>query len=100
MTEIWHRIRRRHRPDPEGTLTCREVVELVTAYLENALSTAEQRRFKEHLGGCSGCAGYLNQIRETIAVTGRVDLDDLPDASRAELLSAFRGWPRDRGAGA
>lgn len=73
-------------------LTCRELVELVTDYLEGALSPADLRRFEEHIGGCDGCTEYLAQFKRTIDLTGTLTPRDLtPDAETA-LLSAFRSW--------
>jgi len=73
-------------------LSCRELVELVTDYLEGALSEEERLRFDEHIGRCQGCRVYVEQLRETILVVGRLSEDSLsPDAER-ELLEAFRGW--------
>src|SRR4029078_3367823 len=59
--------------EAQGMLSCREVVELVTAYLEGALTEAEEVRFEEHLAMCDGCAAYLDQMRRTIDVAGRLD---------------------------
>ena len=73
-------------------LSCRELVELVTDYLEGALLADERARFEEHIAGCGGCETYLEQIRQTIESVGRLPDDGLtPDAERA-LLEAFRGW--------
>ena len=73
-------------------LACRELVELVTEYLEGALSPGEVARFEEHLAGCSRCAEYLAQIEATARVIGRISLDPLPPAGRDALLAAFRTW--------
>jgi len=91
MTTIWQRIRGRKEPG----LTCVQVVELVTEYLEGGLSEADRARFDAHLSGCDGCTDYLDQIRVTIAVVGRVDEDDLSGEAKAGLVAAFRGWDRD-----
>jgi anti-sigma factor RsiW len=73
-------------------LSCRELVELVTDYLEGALSPEEHERFDEHIAGCGGCKVYLEQIRQTIRALGYMPDDRLaPDAERT-LLEAFRGW--------
>jgi anti-sigma factor RsiW len=72
-------------------LACREVVELVTAYLDDALDPTDRVRFEEHLVFCDGCENYLEQMRMTIRLTRRVD-DQLPVELQAELLEAFRGW--------
>ena len=91
MTSIWQRIRGRSEPG----LTCAQVVELVTDYLEGGLSDADQARFDAHLSACDGCTNYLDQIRVTITVVGRVREEDLSAEAKAGLLTAFRGWARD-----
>jgi anti-sigma factor RsiW len=75
-------------------LACREIVELVTAYLDDALAPPDRERFEEHLVFCDGCDTYLEQMRLTIQATGRVRLDDLPSELEERLLDAFRGWSR------
>jgi anti-sigma factor RsiW len=73
-------------------LSCRELVELVTDYLEGALTDAELQRFEHHLAGCGKCQQYLEQFRATIATTGTLTIDDLTPEAEAALLQAFRGW--------
>jgi anti-sigma factor RsiW len=71
-------------------ISCREVVELVTAYVEGALSKRDRDRFEGHMAGCDGCDNYLAQMRETIRITGTLTEDQVPEPMRAALLSAFR----------
>ena len=78
--------------EPDGGLTCAEVVEIVTDYLEDMLEAPDRERFEEHLAFCPGCDAYLDQMRQTIAVTGRLREDDLPPPVRTSLLDAFRAW--------
>ena len=78
------------RQKPE--LVCQEVVELVTDYLEGALSRSERRRFEAHLGGCEHCTEYLAQMRATIRLTGRLDAEDLTPAMREEFTALYRRW--------
>ena len=73
-------------------LTCREMVELVTDYLEDRLPAAERERFERHLAGCDGCRAYLEQMRAMLSALGRIEEPDLPPAARDELLEAFRTW--------
>jgi predicted anti-sigma-YlaC factor YlaD len=75
-----------------GEITCQELVELVTAYLDNALSLFEQQRFEEHLTRCRGCQAYLEQMRQTIRLTGTIEEDEVPPDVRDKLLEAFRNW--------
>jgi predicted anti-sigma-YlaC factor YlaD len=75
-------------------LVCREVVELVTDYLEGSMSPADRARFEEHLTGCDGCSIYLDQMRTTIRVTGSLDEDSIPAEQLEQLTRAFRNWRR------
>jgi anti-sigma factor RsiW len=85
----WLRGRRR----PGGReLTCQELVELVTDYLDGALAPAERARFEAHVSGCEGCAAYLEQMRSTLALLGALPADALSPQAHGELLAAFRGW--------
>lgn len=78
--------------DPAGMLSCREVVELVTAYLEGALSEIDEVRFEEHLAMCEGCATYLDQMRETIRLVGTLDTESIDLEACNRLMHAFRSW--------
>ncbi len=73
-------------------LTCAEIVELVTDYLEGALDPRDRERFEEHLVYCEGCVNYLDQMRRTIELTGMLREEDLVPETQAALLQAFRGW--------
>lgn len=73
-------------------LSCRELVELITDYLEDALSADDRARFHRHLATCPHCRAYLDQMRLTIALTGQLSEDDLSPESRDALLEAFRAW--------
>lgn len=79
----------------EDELTCQELVELVTEYLEDTLPPETRARFDAHLRTCRGCSAYLNQMRRTIDVLGTLCEDDLAATPRDELLNAFRTWKQD-----
>jgi len=82
---------------PEKTdLTCRELVELVTDYLEGALDPEDRLNFERHLVWCSWCRDYLEHMRTTIELTGRPDVSEPPSPLREQLLEAFRDWRRTR----
>ncbi|HET9724599.1 MAG TPA: zf-HC2 domain-containing protein [Actinomycetota bacterium] len=76
------------------TLTCQEVVELVSDYLEEALPRKVRRRVEEHLARCDGCTTYLEQMRETVRLTGMLTEEQIPEDQKQRLLDAFRGWTR------
>ena len=73
-------------------LTCKELVEVVTDYLEDRLPPAERVRFEEHVAFCSWCRTYLDQMRETVRLTGTLREDNLSPGARDGLLRAFRDW--------
>jgi anti-sigma factor RsiW len=73
-------------------LSCRELVELVTDYLEGALADADRVRFEDHIGRCDGCDGYLEQMRQTIELVGHLPAGTLSERAERELVEAFRGW--------
>ena len=73
-------------------LTCQQVVELVTEYLDGVMEPARHARFEAHLAGCDGCTAYLEQMRETIRLTGTLREQQISPGARAALLHAFRGW--------
>jgi predicted anti-sigma-YlaC factor YlaD len=75
-------------------LKCQELVELVTAYLEGALTPTDRDRFDAHLAQCQGCRNYLDQMHQTIALTGRLSEESIPAGARDKLLQAFRDWKR------
>lgn len=76
-------------------LACQQVVEMVTAYLEDALSRSDRRRLEKHLSGCPHCTEYLAQIRETIRLTGRLTSEDLTPGMLSDLTDVYRRWLAD-----
>lgn len=73
-------------------MTCQELVELVTGYLDDALAPLDRVRFDAHIAGCDGCTAYLEQMRLTIATLGRLRADDLTPDAAGDLLTLFRDW--------
>jgi anti-sigma factor RsiW len=75
-------------------ISCQEVVELVTDYLEGAMSPEDVARFEHHLTLCEGCVFYVEQIRMTIDAVGRIGEADVPPETRDDLVAAFRNFKR------
>ena len=73
-------------------LACQQAVELVTGYLEDALSHPARRRFETHLAGCPHCTEYLAQMRATIKLTGQLTQADLTPGMQEELIALYRRW--------
>jgi anti-sigma factor RsiW len=81
----------------EDELACQEVVELVTDYLEGALPRSQRRRFEAHLAGCENCAEYLEQMRATIRLTGRLRAGDLTARDAGGVHSSIPALANRRG---
>ena len=73
-------------------LVCRQVVELISDYLDGGLPADVRAAVEAHLAGCDGCTMVLEEFRRTIAMTGMLTEDDVTPAQRDILLAAFRGW--------
>ena len=77
-------------------LTCQELVELVTDYLEEKLPVAERERFEAHIATCQGCRHYLAQMRQTIDLAGKLTEEAIAPQTQEKLLQAFRDWKAKR----
>jgi anti-sigma factor RsiW len=75
-------------------ISCQQVVELVTDYVERALPAEEASVFEQHLNFCDGCIQYVDQVRTTIEVLGELREEDVPESTKAQLMAAFRDWKR------
>jgi anti-sigma factor RsiW len=75
-------------------LTCQELVELVTDYLDGALDEETADRFERHVALCPGCTTYLDQMRQTATVLGEIPVETLSEEMQSTLLDTFRDFPR------
>ena len=78
-------------------INCRQAVSLIGDYLEGQLSRRDRRRLESHLAACDACSAYLEQMRVTITLTGRVEPEDLSPAALDALLEVFDNFQRERG---
>lgn len=74
------------------TMSCKEVVELVTDYLEGRMPAAETERFDAHIQICPPCLSYLDQMRMTLRALGSIPEESIPAGAREDLLGAFNDW--------
>jgi anti-sigma factor RsiW len=82
--------------DVREDLACKEVVELVTDYLEGALSAEDALDFERHLVYCGWCRNYLAQMRAAIELTAGTPVEATPSLLRQQLIAAFRDWKGTR----
>ena len=73
-------------------LTCEELVELVTDYLDGALDPKTAGRFEQHLAVCPGCETYVEQMKETASLLGEIPAESLSEEMQSALLRAFRDF--------
>jgi anti-sigma factor RsiW len=76
-------------------MRCKELVEVITEYLEGTLPAEDRARFGRHLAECEDCQAYLDQMRETIGALGRLPPESLSPEAKTKLLEAFQGWRED-----
>ena len=77
-----------------GIRNCKELVELVTEYFEDALSPSVRNSFEEHVMSCPPCREHLEQMRQTIRLLGSIPEETVSPGVEATLLDAFRDWKR------
>jgi anti-sigma factor RsiW len=77
---------------PKRGYVCQEMVELITDYLEGALSRSQRQRFEAHLAACEHCSEYLQQMRVTIRATGQLRAEDLTPQMREDFGALYRNW--------
>ena len=81
-------------PATYDQLTCQELVELVTDYLEGAMPEELRLRFERHIEACRGCRTYLEEMRQTVKATGSLTAEAITPEAEQALLEAFRGFHR------
>lgn len=74
-------------------LSCQELVEVVTDYLEGRLPAEEVARVDAHLALCPPCVHYLEQIRVLLRLGGEERDREVPSLV-GHLLPAFRSYRR------
>lgn len=81
----------------DAMLTCPEIVELVTDYLEDRISPQLRRRFDVHLAQCEGCTAYLDQMRQLLRLAGTLHASDtaVDPPLLDRLLDAYRAAQDD-----
>lgn len=79
---------------PERALSCKELAELITDYLEGRLSRVDANRFEAHLAICPACVTYVEQMQDAVAMVGKLPKVELSEDLESGLMDAFRNWKR------
>lgn len=77
-------------------MSCKELIELVTDYLEGVMPPRDRIRFENHLKECPGCETYLDQMRHIVRTLGKLNEDSVPSSAKETLLETFRNWKQTR----
>jgi len=75
-------------------MTCQELSEIVTDYLEGAMPLPDRLQFDRHLAVCPECRRYVEQMKQTVEALGELPPEPIPPAVEAALLAQFRDWKR------
>ncbi len=73
-------------------MSCRQLAELITDYLDGKLGLGDRLRFQLHLGMCKHCRAYLRQLKQTSTALHALAAEAPPPEVEAELLRRFQGW--------
>ena len=79
-----------------GNFTCKEIVAVITDYLEGSFSLSERLRFQMHIGLCFACRNYLRQMKYTVATLGQLPAEPVPPEVKEELMKRFRTWKHEQ----
>jgi Putative zinc-finger len=79
----------------EHGYTCKEIVDLASEYVEGAMTPSQMTQFELHLNFCEGCVAFVDQIRATATMAGRLSEEDISEETKVKLLDAFRTWSRE-----
>jgi predicted anti-sigma-YlaC factor YlaD len=71
-------------------LSCKELTEMATDYLEENLTWGERMRVHIHLWMCRYCRRYLDQMRKVIGLLRRLPTEPVPPNLLETLLPQFR----------
>jgi predicted anti-sigma-YlaC factor YlaD len=74
----------------KGVPTCRDMSELVTDYLERALSIRKRLDMWWHLARCEACRHYYDQMRRTIGLLRRLPPNPPKDTTEEHIVASAR----------
>jgi predicted anti-sigma-YlaC factor YlaD len=75
-------------------ITCKELTEVLTDYLEGTMALEDRAALEAHLALCEGCATYVDQMRQVIRTVHALRVADVEATAPDSLLEAFRAWKR------
>jgi anti-sigma factor RsiW len=78
----------------EDELSCQQVVELITDYLEHTLLPEVRERLEAHVTECPGCESYIEQMQLTIDMLHQIARESVFSATKQELLQLFHDWKK------
>ena len=95
LKRFFERLQGKSTPTPSLRLDCRNVVALVTDYLEEQLEAEVRAAFEEHLTGCIGCTNYVEQMRKTLGMLRSLTEEPVFPETAEEFRQLFRMWKKE-----
>jgi predicted anti-sigma-YlaC factor YlaD len=74
-------------------LTCRDMSELATNYLDGQLGFVRRFGVWKHLRACSACRRFYDQMRRTVALLARLPYAPPPAETEERIIAALRRPP-------
>ena len=76
-------------------LSCKELVDLVTDYMDETIPDEARAKFEQHLSECGYCNAYVQQMHLTVKLTNTLSEPESPKPAPDELLNIFRKWKQE-----
>jgi anti-sigma factor RsiW len=73
-------------------MTCAQLVEQLSDYLEDALRPDQMARVRVHLHNCGGCETHLGELRVTLRTLSSLPMENLPSEVEQNVLDIYRKW--------
>lgn len=83
-------------PGIPAEMSCQDLVELLSDYLEDALDAPTRARLDAHLERCLGCAAYFGQLGVTLRLLRAVRSDSFSLDSLERVLHTVLAQSRHR----
>ncbi|MBI1747530.1 MAG: zf-HC2 domain-containing protein [Acidobacteria bacterium] len=71
-------------------ITCRQVIELLSDYINRELSPEDKTELDQHLQGCQNCGTFLYTLRQSVDLLKDLKEEDIPEEVNARLRNFLR----------
>ena len=85
-----------HEHGPGMTMTCRELFERLSEYVDGELSEEICREIRQHMQGCDPCVAFAKTLKTTADLCRRLPSQPLPPDVEANLEAFLAAYVRPR----